>query len=210
MSKVICIFPQDATTVFLKPLCDHICATFNATEIGFDTSGDDDPHEDIYNGIIGADTIFFLGHGRSDCLYASIIDNDKLIDDNNISLLEGKQLFLLSCNSSQFITHYKLTNAIGFGFLPTSKDDVDRTRRYHSLDISSTTISDVDYFKEAVVNCIIDALSIDTMHDFSLFFERLKLNACKEVVDCLIHAKTPNYRIVADELYHLYKDLLIK
>ena len=62
MSNVICIYPQDVSTNFLRPLCNFICSTFGAIEIGFDTSGDDDPHEAIYAGIRNAQTIFFLGH----------------------------------------------------------------------------------------------------------------------------------------------------
>lgn len=210
MSDVICIYPQDATTGFLRPLCEFICSTFGATEIGFDTSGDDDPHEAIYAGIRNAQTIFFLGHGRSDCLYASVMDNDKLIEKSNVSLLEGKQLFLLACDSDQFIKNYELSNAIGFGFLPTSKDDVNRRKNYHKLDISGTTQQDVDCFKSALVNSLINSLSIETIIDPSLFAERLKFNASMEIVDCLLNTKSPNYRIVADELYFLYKDMLIK
>lgn len=211
MSDVICIYPQDATTIFLRPLCDFICSAFGATEIGFDTSGDDDPHEAIYAGIRNAQTIFFLGHGRSDCLYASVMDNDKLIEKSNVSLLEGKQLFLLACDSDQFIKNYGLSNAIGFGFLPTSKDDVNRRKKYHKVDISGTTRQDVDCFNTALVKSLIKAVSIEkTIDDPSLFAERLKFNASSEIVDCLINTKSPNYRVVADELYYFYKDLLIK
>ena len=49
MSNVVCIFPQDDTTDFLRPLCDHICATFKAEEVGYDISGDDNQIEIIYN-----------------------------------------------------------------------------------------------------------------------------------------------------------------
>lgn len=210
MSDVICIYPQDVTTDFLRPLCDFICSTFGATEIGFDTSGDDDPHEAIYVGIRTAQTIFFLGHGRSDCLYARVIDNDKLIEKNNVSMLEGKQLFLLACDSNQFIKKYGLSNAIGFGFLPTSKEDVDRIKEYHKVDISGTTQQDVDSFKDALVNSLIRSLSIETMGDPSLFAKRFTFNVSMEIVDCLINTKSPNYRVVADELYFFYKDLLIK
>ena len=210
MKDVICIYPEDITTAFLRPLCDFICSTFGATEIGFDTSGDDDPHEAIYAGIRNAQTIFFLGHGRSDCLYASVIDNDKLIDENNVSLLEGKQLFLLACDSDQFIKKYNLSNAIGFGFLPTSKYDVDRRRKYHEVDISSTTQQDVDCFTAALVNSLIKSLSKEAIDDPFLFAERLRFNASVEIVDCLINTKSSNYRIVADELYCFYKDMLIK
>lgn len=210
MSDVICIYPQDTTTVFLRPLCDFICSTFGATEIGFDTSGDDDPHEAVYVGIRNAQTIFFLGHGRSDCLYASVMDNDKLIEKSNVSLLEGKQLFLLACDSDQFIKNYGLVNSFGFGFLPTSMYDVAIRKQYHKLDISKTKQEDVECFKAALVNTLINTLSIETLLDPSLFVSRLKFNASKEIVNCLVNAQAPNYRIVADELYYLYKDLLIK
>ena len=138
------------------------------------------------------------------------MDNDKLIEKGNVSLLEGKKLFLLACDSDQFIKNYGLSYAIGFGFLPTSKDDVDRRKKYHKVDISGTTRQDVDCFNAALVNCLIKSLSIETMNDPSLLAERLKFNASAEIVDCLINTKSPNYRVVADELYHFYKDLLIK
>ena len=57
MSKIVCIYPQDATTDFLRPLCDHICATFDAVEVGYDTSGDDDTMEIIFNEI---DRVFYI------------------------------------------------------------------------------------------------------------------------------------------------------
>ncbi len=210
MSNVICIYPQDRTTAFLRPLCDYICSTFKAEEIGFDTSGDDDPHETIYDAIIGAQTVFFLGHGSSYCLYASILDNDKLIEENNVGILRGKQLFLLACNSNQFIIHFGLSDSIGFGFLPTSVDDINRTRHYHRLDISNTTSSDVKCFNEALVNGLVNTLSWETMGDYSLFAERFKFSISKEIIDCLINSGSANRRVVADELYYLFKDLLIK
>jgi hypothetical protein len=207
MSKTVCIFPQDATTDFLRPLCDHICATFDAVEVGYDTSGDDDPLEVIYNEINDAQTIFFLGHGISTCLYASILDNVELFNKDNISLLEGKRIFLLACDSNQFITKYKITDAIGFGFLPTSEDDV-RNRKLHKMDISGTGVLDVEYFNNALVRCFINTLSNATIEDFNLFKERMMFNASKEIVDCLENKECTNYRIVADELYYLYKDVI--
>lgn len=83
MSKTVCIYPQDATTDFLRPLCNHVCATFGAVEVGYDTSGDDDPMEIIFDEIKDAETVFFLGHGMSTCLYASILDNVELFNKEN-------------------------------------------------------------------------------------------------------------------------------
>ena len=93
MNKTICIYPEDITTTFLRPLYKYICATFDAVGVGYDISGDDDPLELIYNRLYDAQTIFFLGHGMSECLYASIIDNVQLINKDNIELLKGKRLF---------------------------------------------------------------------------------------------------------------------
>ena len=209
MSKTVCIYPQDATTDFLRPLCDHIFATFDAVEVGYDTSGDDDPMEIIFDEIKDAETIFFLGHGMSTCLYASILDNVELFNKENITLLEGKRLFLLACNSDQFITKFKLADAVGFGFLPTSEEDIERTKQYHKLDISMTGILDVECFKTALVQCLINTLSRETMDDPYLFRERMLFNTCSEIVDCLTNKKSTNYRIVADELYYMYKDMIV-
>ena len=210
MSKTVCIYPQDATTDFLRPLCNHICATFDAVEVGYDTSGDDDPLEVIYSEIKDAQTIFFLGHGMSTCLYASILDNVELFNKDNISLLEGKRLFLLACNSDQFITRFKLSNAIGFGFLPTSEDDIRGTKVYHNMDISTTSPLDVSCFKTALVQCLINTLSEETMDDFYLLKEQMLFNTSKEIVDSLTNKQSTNYRVVADELYYIYKDMVIK
>lgn len=210
MSKAVCIYPQDTTTDFLRPLCDHICTTFDAVEVGYDTSSDDDPMEIIFDEIKDAQTVFFLGHGMSTCLYASILDNVELFNKENISLLEGKRLFLLACNSDQFITKFKLADAIGFGFLPTSEEDIERTKQYHKLDISTTGILDVDCFKAALVESLINTLSEETMNDFYLLKERLLFNTSKEIADCLVNKKSTKYRIVADELFYFYKDMVIK
>lgn len=208
MGKIVCIYPQDATTDFLRPVCNHVCATFGAVEVGYDTSGDDDPMEIIFDEIKDAETVFFLGHGMSTCLYASILENVELFNKENISLLHGKRLFLLACNSNQFIDKFKLTDAIGFGFLPTSEEDIERTKRYHKLDISMTGILDVDCFKAALVQCLINTLSKETIDDFYLFKERMLFNTCGGLVDCLANKKSTNYRIVADELYYMYKDII--
>ena len=210
MSKTVCIYPQEATTDFLRPLCDHICATFDAVEVGYDTSGDDDPLEVVYNEIKDAQTIFFLGHGMSTCLYASILDNVELFHKDNISMLEGKRLFLLACNSNQFIDKFKLTDSIGFGFLPTSEEDIERTKQYHKIDISTTSILDVDCFKTALVQCLINTLSEKSMNDFHLLKEQMLFYTSKEIVECLTNKQSTNYRVVADELFFLYKDMVIK
>lgn len=73
-----------------------------------------------------------------------------------------------------------------------------------------TCILDVECFKTALVQCLTNTLSEETMNDFYLLKERLLFNTSKEIVDCLVNKKSTNYRIVADELYYLYKDMVVR
>ncbi len=210
MNKIVCIYPKDLATDFLHPLYEHICTTFNAIGVGYDTYSDEDPLELIYHEVEDAHVIFFLGHGMSTCLYASITDNVELFNKNNIALLNGKRLFLLACRSNQFIKECNITNAIGFGFLPTSEEDIEYTRRYHNIDITDTNILDVDYFNRAIVQIFIQSISEETIGDFFLLKERILFNTSKEIVRCLRDKVAPHYRTIADELYYMYKDLIVK
>ena len=209
MSTAVCIYPEDITTAFLRPLCNHICSTFNAVEVGYDTSIDDDPLEIIHNAIRNAKTVFFLGHGMSTCLYASVLDNVELFNKDNYSLLEGKRLFLLACNSDQFIKNYDLENSIGFGFLPTSLDDIRQKRLFHSILVETLEKEDVELFNEALVNAVANTLSDNTISDPNLFVERFRFAISGEIVQCLLQKKTSNYRTIADELYYVFKDMIV-
>lgn len=208
MKKTVCIYPEDLTTDFLLPLYEHICANMNAIGIHNDTTEEDDSLDKIYAEIEDAECIVFLGHGTSEMLYGSRCDN-VVFEDINHELLFDKRLLLLSCNSNPFIKNYKLTNAIGFGFIPTSLDDVRQARVFHGIHIEDLDKKDVDCFNTALVNAFIDTVSDATMVDFHLFKQRLKFNISREIVQCLLKKEAPNYRTVADELYFVYKDLII-
>lgn len=209
MKKIVCIYPEDETTAFLQPLYEHICSTLNAVGIHNDTTEDDDTLDKIYAEINDTDCVIFLGHGTSVELYGSRCDN-VVFESNNHNLLDSKRLLLLSCNSNQFIKKYEKNDSIGFGFLPTSLDDVRRTRKLHNVDIENIEKIDVDTYNMALVQSLINTISLNTMYDFHLFKERLKFNISREIVSCLIKRDSPNYRIVADMLYYVYKDMIIK
>lgn len=209
MKKIVCIYPEDETTAFLQPLYVHICDTISAVGIHNDTTDEDDSLDNIYDEIKDAECVIFLGHGTSSILYGSRYDN-VVFESNNHNLLDGKRLLLLSCNSNQFIKKYEKNDSIGFGFLPTSLDDVRKTRKLHNVDIENIEKIDVDTYNMALVQSLINTISLNTMYDFHLFKERLKFNISREIVSCLTKRDSPNYRIVADMLYYVYKDMIIK
>lgn len=208
MKKIVCIYPEDQTTDFLLPLYQHICENMHALGIHTDTTEEDDSLDKIYQEIKDAEIVIFLGHGTSKMLYGSGCAN-VVFEESNCHLLNDKKLFLLACNSDQFIRNHKLTNAIGFGFLPTSLDDVRQTQTLHGIWIENLDKNDVDCFNTSLVQSFVSTVSDETLSDVHLFKERLKFNISKEIVQCLIKKETPNFRTVADELYYVFKDMII-
>lgn len=209
MKKTVCIYPEDLTTDFLLPLYDHVCNNLHAIGIHTDTTDDDDSLDKIYEEIKDAEVVVFLGHGTSKMLYGSRCDN-VVFEEANHELLHNKRLLLLSCNSNQFVHNYGLEHSIGFGFLPTSLDDVRQTRKLHEICVEDLDKKDVDCFNASLVQAFISTMSDETMFNFRLFKERLKFNISKEIVQCLMKRETPNFRTVVDELYYVYKDMIIK
>ena len=213
MSKIVCIYSleRDHTTDFLQGLCDHINATLSAVQIGYDVDTDDDTLEEIYDAVKKADAVLFLGHGTSDSLFASGSDETELFGRENVNLLTNKRLFLLACNSAEFIKKYKLVNAVGFGKMPTSLDDARHWKTLHKTIIEGFSRSDIDIYNKALVNALCNSISVETIHDYSLFRERFKFQVSREIVKCLTqHKDKEHYRKIADVLFYLQKDMIIK
>ena len=213
MNKAVCIYIQerDGTTTFLEPLVEHIKNMLAPVIVGYDIDSEDDPLEIIYQTILDADTIFFFGHGTSDRLYASTVDNLTLFDKNDIDLLSGKRLFLLSCNSADFIKKHRLNNAFGFGMLPTSLDDARKWKNLHGIYIEDFTRNDIQIYNHAVVEILINSVTADSIMDFALLKENVKFQASAEIVKCLtLHKNNIRYRDLADLIYYFQKDIVVQ
>lgn len=213
MNKAVCIYIQerDGTTTFLEPLVEHIKNMLAPVIVGYDIDSENDPLEIIYQTIFDADTIFFYGHGTSDRLYASTVDNLTLFDNNNIDLLSGKRLFLLSCNSADFIKKQRLNKAVGFGMLPTSLDDVQKWKYLHGIHIENFTKEDIFIYNNAIVEILTHSITADSFADYMLLKERIKFQTSIEIVKCLTqHRNNANYRVLADLLYYFSKDIMVR
>lgn len=213
MSKIVCIYTQerDETTSFLSPFVEHIRNVFNPIIVDYDIDSEDDPLEIIYQTVSTSDTVLFFGHGTSDQLYASTVDNVALYNKDNIDLLAGKQLFLLSCNSADFIKKQRLNKAFGFGMLPTSLDDVRKWKYLHGVHIENFTKEDISIYNNAIVEILTHSIMEDSFEDYILLKERIKLQTSIEIVKCLTqHRNNTNYRILADLLYYFSKDIMVQ
>lgn len=213
MSKTVCIYSpeQDGSTDFLKPLYHQICATLSAEGFGYNADSDEDTVTPIYNAVKGADEIIFLGHGNSKGLYASIFGDFELFNQKNIAMLANKNLFLLACNSADFIKKFSLKNAIGFGQLPTSSEDVKHWNNNHGISLSDFSEADIKLYNDALVSIICKVISPETISNHNLLYNKFKLHTSLEIVKCLtLHRDNTHYRKIADLLFFLQKDIRIQ
>lgn len=213
MSKIACIYIQerDGTTSFLEPLVEHIKNVFASTIVGYDIDSEEDPLEVINKTVFDSDTVFFLGHGTSEKLYASTVDNLTLFNKDNIDCLTTRRLFLLSCNSADFIKKQHLNGALGFGMLPTSLDDVRNWKELHGIHIENFTMDDISIYNHALVEILMNALTEDGLADYSLLRERIKFQTSAEIVKCLIQQEdNAKCRDLADLLYYFQKDIVVQ
>ena len=212
MSKIVCIYSEkDYAVDFLSSLCNYICDELSAIRVGYDKDSDDDTITEIYDAVTDANIVFFLGHGRSDALFADLFDNFTLFDKENVDQLRGKQLFLLACNSADFIKKYGLIDAVGFEDLPTSQYDAQKRKNIHNIDITNLTKNDIEIYNTLMISVLCNTISSETIKDLSLFRERFKFQVSVEIVKCLTQYRDiENYRKIADLLFYLQRDMVIR
>lgn len=208
MGQVVCIFPKDETTEFLRPVYEEICKGENVCGIDADTIYEDDCLENLEQLLSDAETVIFLGHGSSHTLYGTRLNplfGEKM---ENVGWLRGKNLVLFACRTLDFIKNYNLHTAMGFGFIPTTLDDVRDGGKLHKLHIEELTSSDLEVFKNSIVNVWKRCLKHCYLDDICRFGELFSMYVNVEIVDVLInHRDIPHYRTIADMLYYLSVDM---
>lgn len=95
--------------------------------------------------------------------------------------------------------------------LPTSLDDVQKWKYLHGIHIEDFTRNDISIYNHALVEILINSITVDSMTDYSLLKEKIKFQTSVEIVKCLLqHKDNANYRDIADLLYDFQKDILIQ
>lgn len=201
----LCIFPQDETTVFLEPIAETLR---NAGFVVFDGDTREEEYaKHIFDAIPKNDNIVFLGHGSSEALSGS--NQNPLINAENVNLLKGRKLFLLACNSKEFISSYGLTNSIGFDIIPTCDMDVNTIAEqdfYYFENIPDD--SDLEWFRAAIVRIIVNSFSDGDMSNMIMLYNRVKMYTNLERYTCIRECKGLNYRDILRMLYD-FKDCMI-
>jgi hypothetical protein len=204
MNNVLCIFPKDSTIEFLEPLFIRICDKYSASYLIGDPQDDDDYLDKLIELSARCDTIIFLGHGSSEVLYG--VNFNELIHKDNVNILRGKKLVLFACNSVEFIRNNKLTNAIGFGVVPTSDYDI-QVGHLHSLTLKDLLVTDLDYIKNTIVRIWLETISETDISDVNHFYSVFSYNTTVEIVKCLTKREPTNFRLISDILYYLKTDM---
>lgn len=171
------------------------------------STGNEEYARSILEGIPDYDNIVFLGHGSSEALSGSGLT--PLIKGEKVELFRGKRLFLLSCNSKEFISSYSLTNAIGFDIIPTGETDIhtilDQDYSYFE---NVPDDNDLEWFRSAIVRIIINSFNDCDMSNMLLLYNRVKMYTNIERFGCVRKAKNLHYRDILKMLYD-FKDCMV-
>lgn len=203
MSK-LCIFPQDETTIFLKPIAEVL------RRGGYDVFDADtrvEGHaEKVLNDISVHDYVVFLGHGSSSALSGT--NQEPLIDSRNVDVLRGKRLLLLACNSKEFISLFGLKDAIGFDIIPTGDMDVntvvDQDCYYFE---ARPEEKDMEWFRSAIVRIVMNSFESSGMENMTMLYNKIKMFTNRERYTCARECRDLHYRDILKMLYDFKENM---
>lgn len=155
-------------------------------------------------------TIIFLGHGQSDRLYGGEkigeFEKRAFITLRQMNVFQQQNLFLLACDSAELIKssfkQSKTLKSIGFGGLPTSKEEIANDRKFANEGITDETIEE---FKSEMVNTI--ALSLCNHYKkFNTLKDYLILMLDKKINNAILVKKNQH---LAELLFKMRSELVI-
>lgn len=208
MNKVLCIYPAESNTEFLRPVYDYLCNDDNVFCIDKSVT-DEDYFDTIAEQLVNVELVIFMGHGSSNTLYG---DHDNILfDAQNKDLLKNNKLILFACRTSDFCRTYELTNAVGFGFIPSSEDDI-KNSKFHDLSIEELNYFDVEKLRRSLCNILLNTLKESNLLELDDFVRCFTFNANLEIVKILTVRKkeTKNYRLLADILYYVCHEMVLR
>ena len=221
MSRILCIFPNDSTTMFLNEIVGTLEKAFSGILTCIRIEPTIDAHNECLTLISNEpddSLILFLGHGQSDKLFGAssegqsdeykVFKEKGFIHGDNISVFANKKVISLSCNSNETIGKdaitQKCTSFIGFGNIPT--DWIIEIDEY-----SQIKSKDIDYFNEILCIIVANSIIYSIQHGFTFAqFEKLfKIIVNKEIIEKLHHVYAENAWWIDRSLYNLKDEITI-
>lgn len=211
--KIICVYPieEDKSTDFLLPIYEMFKSLDTDQFVGYRPQKGDEVDMILDDLLLEEEQLFiFLGHGSS----TDIRNNhEAIINDDNFSLLKNKKVFLLSCRSEEFISRNNsvpLKEYIGFGNMITSWDEILAERNFDLNAYINVTEEHIDDFNKILANSILNSLSKAILKEESSYYlySKIKIYLNKAIVELLLEKKVKGYRVLADLLFKLKKEII--
>lgn len=211
MRKVICIYPKDQSTDFLKPVYEQLKQISYFTGYCFDTIVSQETQK-LYNSLyFDKDSmLIFLGHGSSNKLYGSVDKLNKkqvLFNETNIDHIKDLDFICIACRSNEFAQKY-FKNYMGFGDITSDFSEVIAERNLgdpnylewaHEFDITN--------FRNLFVESLKNAILTSRCSSIVSLYKMLKLSINKQIANLLLEKNMPNYRHLADMLYTIQTEM---
>lgn len=211
MKKIICIYPEDATTNFLLPIYKQLELLPNFNGYRFDTT-DSSEKENLNDALCQLDDcsfVCFLGHGASNRLYGSVDNNgDKLelFNKTNTEYLKTINFVGVACRSKEFSENH-LSKYIGFGDITSDYSEIEAERNLGDPNYMDwATEDDLINFQKEFAKAIANAVKLSQCKDLLSLFKMIKLCFNKQIAELLMQKTIPNYRHIADMLFDILND----
>jgi hypothetical protein len=158
-NNIVIVYPIDETIEFLEPIIIELERLFpNAVLLR--------PKVGTHGSAITDDTelIIFLGHGTPSYLYGSLNDSGEksvfLNITNGSLLLDGVDLMLFACNSTEYFRKIKQNAEVDcyvtFGDMPTDWEHIRHNRKLDSNFLIDFEEEQLEFYKSAIVEAVVE------------------------------------------------------
>ncbi len=181
------MFPEDDSTNFLEPIRMVLEEKLDATIIRGDTTREGHRNE-ISNGLhklTEQDVFVFMGHGASHCLYGSPKGGEPqpLFGKGALSLPNRSSSLLISCRSNDFTESLQLINAIGFGEIPATWEEMRKLREEDCSCYAGVDEGTIPEYQNSLVQALCGALRLwDPSSPLRQLYQNIRLCITGQIV----------------------------
>lgn len=235
--KILVVHPYDRSTAFLDRIKNHLQSEFQENLHYFSIKPNQNSHSQCFETILRFSKnglILFMGHGKGDSLfgakgdYYGTLENDLVkaeepdkyyyqkdfINKQNIEVFKEKRIIALTCNSNSQIGRDSVENGakvfLGFGDLPTSKEELIDQGEENKLGIS---LSKIEQALKTEINYIIKkslTIGIKKRYSFKELVKLIVFVTNQKISFYLVNQKKLGERkLIANYLYKFKKEIRI-
>ena len=160
-NNIVIVYPIDETIEFLEPIRVELERLFPQAVLLRPEAG-------TYGSSITDETelVIFLGHGTPSQLYGSLNDSGEksvfLNITNGSLLLDGVDIMLFACNSSDYFRKIKLNAEIDcyvtFGDMPTDWEHICHNRDQDANFLKDFEDEHLEYYKSVIVESVVEGV----------------------------------------------------